>query len=397
MALSPNGSALATASRDLTLRVWDAEPPVGKRRFDQAEECYGMALKDTLRVTPLRDDLPTLAERFQQAGYRCEAAVANRLLSGPLGLTRGFDPVFHDAQDDAVIDEAIRRLDGPEPLFLFVNLMTAHSPYHPVDVGPVKPADVANQAWTAPFRTGTGLSFFTTTPSGQETFARGELDIPPEGLQLLDGLYSGEVVAVDRHLNRLLTAWQAARPDAIIAVTSDHGEYLGEHRLLGHSASTYSQVTHVPLVLSGPGIPRGVSSDRPVQLQDLYGTLLDLAGIEATDHSLARPDSMPVDRAIQSAAWVRPHLAESVGGRLSVPWRTHRRGDEAVVVYGDTIELYDLSTDPHMLRDLSAERPERAAQLAEEARSSIPMTETAGGLQVDAELIEQLEQLGYIQ
>lgn len=34
VALSPNGSALATASRDLTLRVWDAEPPVGKRRFD---------------------------------------------------------------------------------------------------------------------------------------------------------------------------------------------------------------------------------------------------------------------------------------------------------------------------------------------------------------------------
>ena len=357
----------------------------------------GLPLKDTLRVTPLRTDLPTLAERFSEAGYRCEAAVANRLLSAPLGLTRGFDPVFQDPGDAAVVDAAIGRMAGDEPLLLFVNLMTAHSPYHPVDVGPVTTADLAAAPWTEPFRSGDGLSFHTTTPSGEETFARGDLLIPPEGLRLLDGLYSGEVVSVDQHLNRLLTAWQAARPHAVVAVTSDHGEYLGEHRLLGHSASTYSQVTHVPMVLAGPGIPAGVSSDRPVQLHDLYGTLLELAGVEATPHSLARPDSMPAERDITSAAWVRPHLAETVGGRLSVPWRTLARGDDAVVVYGDTVELYDLRTDPHMLRDRSTEHPDQARAMADAARTRIPMTDDVGGLQVDPTLIEQLEQLGYIQ
>ncbi len=357
----------------------------------------GMTLKDTLRVTPLREDLPTLAERFAEAGYRTEALVANRLLSRPLGLTRGFDRVEHAGADEEVVRQAIERMPGEQPLLMFVNLMGAHSPYCPSDLGPVRAEHVGAQAWTEPYRSGPCLSFFTTQPSGVEEYMAGRLEIPAQGLQLLDGLYSGEILEVDRQLNRLLTAWQLEQPGGVLVVTSDHGEYLGEHGLLEHSGSVYSQLTHVPLVLAGPGVPAGVRDDTPVQLQDLFGTMLELAGIERTPHSLARPGSMPADRAITSAAWVRPHLADSVGGRFAQPWRSLRRGDEAVILVGDAVELYDLAGDPGMLVDRAAESPERAQELGAEARELIPTKAADGGLKVDAELIQQLEALGYIQ
>lgn len=355
----------------------------------------GMALKDTLRVTPLREDLPTLAGRLAGAGYRTEAAVANRLLSQPLGLTRGFDNVRYDSEDDRVVEAAISTMGGEEPLLLFVNLMSAHSPYYPGPGGTVKAADIAAQEWTKPWRKGPGLSFFTESPSGQELYARGEMEIPPEGLELLDALYSGEVTFADFYLNRLLSAWQQARPDSVVVVTSDHGEYLGEHGFLGHSATTYREVTHVPLVLAGPGLPRGQLSDTPVQLQDVYGAILELTGVEEPPWSLARPESVPTDRPIQSAAWVRPHLAEAVGGRLAESWVTHRDGDLIAVVHGDSVELFATS-DAAMAHDISAERPEDTARLAEAARA-LPISETQGGLPVDAATIEQLEALGYIQ
>ena len=43
----------------------------------------------------LGSELPTLAERFQQAGYKTAAFVAARVLDSRYGLARGFD-AYHD-------------------------------------------------------------------------------------------------------------------------------------------------------------------------------------------------------------------------------------------------------------------------------------------------------------
>jgi len=351
----------------------------------------GMALKDTLRVTPLREDLPTLAGQLGGAGFRTEAFVANRLLSQPLGLTRDFDAVSFERDDAVVTRQAIEAMGGEEPLFLFVNLMSAHSPYHPSPGAP----GPETQQWTEPWRTEDGgLSWFTRTPDAQQLLARGELEIPPEGLDLLDALYSGEVTRADFHLNQLVAAWQQARPHSVIAVTSDHGEYLGEHGFLEHSGSTYRQVTDIPLVLAGAGVEPG-RIDTPVMLQDLYGTILELTGVAEAAVSLVRPDSLDPQRPVVSVAWTRPHLAEAVGGRLAEPWVSYRVGERAVVVHGETVELYATS-DPTMSTDLADQEPALAASLAEAARA-IPLNEVSGGVQVDPAMLSQLEALGYIQ
>ncbi len=345
----------------------------------------GLALRDTIQVTPLSDALPTFAERLAAGGYRTRAVVANRLLAAPLGLTRGFEEVVHHGSDGAVMAAALAAMPGEQPLLLFVNLMTAHSPYFATTAADAEA--IAAQPWTEPFRTDPpGLSFFREQPSGVEQWLAGELTLPPEGLALLSRLYDQEVRVVDGLLGALVEAWDQHRPGGAIVVTSDHGEYLGEHGLLDHSATLYPEVTRVPLVAVGAG------------LSGREGTPVGLA--HAHDLVLAQAGLAPLPSAggtIQAAAWPRAHLASADPARHADPWRLHRDAAEAVLVHGEAVELYDLEADPWMTADLATERAERTAALAETARREIDVTPVPGGLAVEEGVLEQLEALGYIQ
>jgi arylsulfatase A-like enzyme len=64
----------------------------------------------------------------------------------------------------------------------------------------------------------------------------------------------------------------------VIVITADHGELFGEHGIKGHTPSVYRRAVHVPLIISGGRVPRGVRVAAPVSLRDLAATLLDLGG-----------------------------------------------------------------------------------------------------------------------
>src|SRR5687768_1152059 len=68
----------------------------------------------------------------------------------------------------------------------------------------------------------------------------------------------------------------------IVAFTSDHGDYAGEHRMMTKSSAMYDCLTRVPLALSWPGtLPEGRTQDELVSTIDLVPTLLRLAGVAA--------------------------------------------------------------------------------------------------------------------
>ena len=66
--------------------------------------------------------------------------------------------------------------------------------------------------------------------------------------------------------------------NTIVVFTSDHGYHLGEK---GHwqKQTLYDRATRVPLIISGPGIITNKRTNSPVELVDLYKTLMDLTGI----------------------------------------------------------------------------------------------------------------------
>ncbi|MBI5690277.1 MAG: sulfatase [Verrucomicrobia bacterium] len=67
----------------------------------------------------------------------------------------------------------------------------------------------------------------------------------------------------------------------LIALFSDHGFHLGDHGGLWAKLSAFDASTRVPFLLAGPGVPAGRAVSAPVELLDVYPTLVDLAGHQA--------------------------------------------------------------------------------------------------------------------
>jgi arylsulfatase A-like enzyme len=363
-------------------------------------------------VSRMRSDLPTLAERFAAAGYRTVALSANPWLQPGLGLERGFETVEVFEYDGGAIDAAARELgrDDPRPLFLFVNLLSAHSPFHegPGEWALADPDFLQAESapeWVRPYLTtgapGVNLAVSAQegAPAGVTLYAAGELAIPPADMQKLLDLYDAGVRTADWGFGRVLESFVAHRPNGVVAVTSDHGEGFGEHGMLDHRASVYAEVLRVPLVIAAPGtLPAGVRVRTPVGLQDTGATLLDLAGVETGPRSLAPlVRGAPRNEPILAAAWPDVAWAIAAGGRHERIWRLYRMGSEALV-WSDAgeVELYDLAADPGMRSDLAAARPERAAALRELAARAFPEKDARGeALAVPEDTLERLRQLGY--
>jgi choline-sulfatase len=103
--------------------------------------------------------------------------------------------------------------------------------------------------------------------------------------------YYGMVTELDEYIGALYDALGKTGQlgNTIFIYTSDHGEMLGEHGLW-YKNNLYDAAARVPLVMTGPGIPRGVTIDMPVGHVDLTATILEWAGIrkpaELRGHSL---------------------------------------------------------------------------------------------------------------
>ncbi len=368
-----------------------------------------------IEVTRMRTEMPTLAERFAKAGYRTVAIAANEWLSPDLGLVRGFETALVIAQDLGVIDEALRQLarDDDRPLFLFVNLMSAHSPYR-TGPGPWAVPDPSMlepgtaPEWLRPFLTddlprGIELSreISPQGPSGVTAFHADQLEIPDEGLALISHLYDAGVRGSDFAFGRILEAWLQRGAETVVAVTSDHGEAFGEHGHLDHCGSVYPELLRVPLVIAAPGrLPAGVRVSTPVSLLALPTTLLRLAGVDAPGADLlgvaagAAPSGM-----IEAMSWPKDAWARLAGGRFGERWLLHREGDWALVTSSSgRHELYDLRDDPGMTRDLAAESPARLAEMLTRSAGTRSRAFDEQGtmtVEIDAETRARLERLGY--
>ena len=185
------------------------------------------------------------------------------------------------SSDLFVVDRVIEVLDGlPEPWFVHVSLLRPHPPFHvpapyndfhdPAEV----PAPLPAQDIDHPFIEALGAWGFTTASSD------------PLEVRQLRATYYGMIAEVDHQVGRLLGAVEAAGSTdrTVVAVTSDHGELLGDYGLvskLGHHDRSF----HVPLIVRWPdlGGVSGTVVDDFTEHVDVMPTLLDLAGLPRSE------------------------------------------------------------------------------------------------------------------
>lgn len=97
-------------------------------------------------------------------------------------------------------------------------------------------------------------------------------------------MYYGMVSALDHEVGRFLGELddRGLAEETIVVFISDHGDYMGEHRMIRKSKALYDCLTQVPLLVRWRGeLPEGRRHDELLTIPDIMPTLLELCGLPA--------------------------------------------------------------------------------------------------------------------
>ncbi len=330
----------------------------------------------------LSNSQATLAEAFQAAGYITGAEVSTLVIARRKGLAQGFDhyrdPDSQDTQHKTVVvsgggqterrslDErpaedvtrhgiAFLRRHRGKPFFLWLHYFDPHAEY------------------AAPL-----------------PFARRFPDEP----------YHAEVAYTDAALGRVIAALEdlGLAERTLVAVTSDHGEGLGEHDESTHSFLVYDTTMRVPLVLWGPpDLPRGRSVEALARTIDVAPTLLHWAGLP----SLPGAQGQPLQELIEGEGGDgRTAYGESIEPRAAFGasvLRFVRRGPWKFI-HKPNPELYDVRRDPEERNNRAAAEPERVTMLRDRLAAMLREPTVApadSSVAMEPDEVARLAALGY--
>ena len=360
----------------------------------------------------------TLAEILSAHDYETIGIAENSMLAKSFGFHRGFSKYdeawkLQPKNEETNIaferfESAIEARDATRPFFIFVNFIEPHAPFD--SSGPFKSTFVTNPKLTL------AHNHWQRYFLGTRKFSWGEL-------QHLKELYDAEILYVDYWINQMIETLRRENlwEDTVFIVTSDHGENIGDHDMMGHVFALQESLIRIPLLIHDPKHFKPGSRDyRRVQLHDLFPTVLDLAGIDPGEfpsqgHSLLRKD-FPKQRPVvseyyypkQALGVFRPEDQDSP---QLAPYRRRLRTiirDRMKFVCGGDgrHELYDLKKDPkeqdNRIDDPSLSATQKSLQTdlnqwvkqygeGVEARSS-----EGAAPAVDEQTLEHLRTLGYL-
>jgi choline-sulfatase len=176
---------------------------------------------------------------------------------------------------------------------------------------------------------------------------------PPFSEKYKDHLYDGEIAYADSAVAHWIAFLKKAGvyDNAIIMVTGDHGEGLGEHGEETHGLFLYDSTLHIPLILKMPGAAHhGTVIDAQVRTTDILPTILSVTGVDAPAELNGEP-LLPLI-ANQSAPSTRELFGET-DYPLRWGWTPLRalRTEDAKFIKAPRPELYDLKADPKELKN----------------------------------------------
>jgi arylsulfatase A-like enzyme/Tfp pilus assembly protein PilF len=315
----------------------------------------------------LGSDKRTLAARFRAAGFDTGAAVSAYVIRAATGISQGFD-VYDDAfpvdasvealaaqqRDGGLsVDSLIRWIEarpGSKRFFAFLHLYEPHAPY-----------------------------------------------TPPPAYQRLPDPYDGEIAYADELVGRLVARLRdrGLLERTILAVTSDHGEGLGDHGEQEHGFFLYREAVHVPLIVRLPGGARGGTRIAGAVGQvDVPATLLDLAGLPA-DGMDGRSQRLAIEK---GAVEPRPVYAETFFPRYHFGWSELLAvtDDRYRYIHAPRPELYDAKADPSERVDLASQRADTARSMGAWLETAVGRVEAVAPSAVPAAVAENLRALGYV-
>jgi arylsulfatase A-like enzyme len=366
--------------------------------------------------------IATLAETFAAAGYRTGAFTE---MAWPL-LRRGFETfqntafqhTFGDPDANSAgrtLDAALEwaRQDDSKPFFLLVHTYEVHSYF----LGKPRHHELAraeHPAYEGPFREWAIRDL--SRPAGPQVI-EALLEATEDDLAYVRSLYRAAVAEVDAEVARFVTGLEEAGLDdrTILTFTSSNGEgFRPDLKRVHHGGRLHHDLLHVPLFLRWPGHLEPAVGGSLVATLDVAPTLLELAGLPEEPLFTGRPllaaeggfgSSLRGPHFRAAKLTKEPVVAQEAAFHILPSGEREATVEPQYALYLDWVafidgggraELYDLKDDPEQESDRSAEHVRGVEGLRKQVRQ-IAESSGAGLAAPDAEQLEQLRSLGYVQ
>ena len=352
----------------------------------------------------LSESIPLMAGILAQAGYRTAAFTGGGHIGETLGFDRGFARFVARGW---AIRRGRRWLENRSvefpPFFLFLHTYSIHDPYvPPEDFQIFNPpgyegdiisnrgelARAAGDSWKAQHR----LYWDRVDGNSAADLAR------------LEALYDAAILTTDARLRRLLETLESKGllDTTLLIVVSDHGEEFQDHGGFLHT-TLYEENLRVPLLMRFPGRAGPALAGRRIQstvsLVDLLPTVLDVLGLEGPTDMQGRSLLPFLEEEPEEEDSVV--LSEWPGGGA----RAVQQGRWKLIVGADgEQELYDLIDDPTEQRNLIDRETHHAhrlrrllSRMMQDNDRLLRQASPGESLELDDEVREQLEALGYLE
>lgn len=307
----------------------------------------------------------TLMEVARAAGYKESLAVVNNPYVKK--WVERIEPTFAQVSAGAfsateIVDRALEWFARPSngPRLAYLHFLDAHTPYN-------VPMPFQSMFVDIDYRGPIGLEFDDVAAATSGRYSDADQ-------QRIVDLYDGTIAYVDDEIGRFIRGLVELElaDDALIVVTSDHGEEFWDHGSFFHGQSLYDELLRVPLLVKYPrGAHAGKRVSAPASTLDILPTIAEVISARRDQPSLddawqgiplaevAKADITGSGRALFATVGRADHRRPP---RHSIRTETHKL---IVNLVDGTRELYELKTDPLERRSVIAigERP--PAQLLE--------------------------------
>lgn len=341
----------------------------------------------------------TIAERFREAGYTTVGFSSDPWVGRFGNLDQGFDSFHESSSLRRDTDETSREsVDGlldwlsahsEEPTFAFLHVRDPRDPYEPRYPYDAKWVNLERR--TAHLEELARVESTIASPTLRQRGLANTAELKAAGINPVHHArvqldwYDSSIRAMDSELARIgeLLERLGLDDDALIVLTSDHGEQFHEHGNVSHGTSLYVEEVQVPMIFWAPNrIRPGVVVTHTVQAVDLAPTLFALASIPLhpgmQGRSLVRwiqdPPSEDLDgppafaqKATQSGPHRAPRADVASDSIVTRDWRLIHNVERPDGV--PEFELFDREVDPGDRFNVLEFQPEVAAQLKGELES----------------------------
>jgi arylsulfatase A-like enzyme len=322
--------------------------------LSQRSHGAGWTNGDFYGIDPAFPTIPHLIK--SRAGYQTAAFFNSIFMNEDCGFHHGFDyfdcqyypdnatPRNAEQTVDDYLDWYDTNRDSEKPLFTAIHFFDLHLPYSPP------------HPWDTLYSNPKGDPLFNKFWGSMNdvlNFNQGLVEMDSTQLEIMIGLYDGELAFMDNQIGRLISELEArgTLENTVFIVIGDHGEEFLEHGGMGHGHTLYQELLDVPLIISGRNVPVGVNDELTAQM-DILPTILAMLGLDIPIWAEGR-DVLSIDSERTPGYIPSSNLFCATTDLAAV-----RLQNRVVIGNPQEVEpvLYDLQNDPYEINPLVPSR-----------------------------------------